>query len=254
MSCLEVKNVSKSFSGIKAVQNVSLKAERGKIVSMIGPNGAGKTTTFNLITGIYPIDGGEITLDGVSLVGKPQHAISLMGVGRTFQNIRLFQGMSVIQNVMTGYDPRLNYNLFDGMLCTPRRRRMDRESLERSMAALEIAGIADYAQENPSKLPYGLQRKLEIARALVTQPKLLLLDEPGAGLNPAEVTDLIRLIRRLQETMDLAILMIDHRMKLIMELSEYIYVLNFGTMLAEGTPAQIQQNDEVNRAYMGEEG
>ena len=122
------------------------------------------------------------------------------------------------------------------------------------MAALEIAGIADYAQENPSKLPYGLQRNLEIARALVTQPKLLLLDEPGAGLNPAEVTDLIRLIRRLQETMDLAILMIDHRMKLIMELSEYIYVLNFGTMLAEGTPAQIQQNDEVNRAYMGEEG
>ena len=120
MSCLEVKNVSKSFSGIKAVQNVSLKAERGKIVSMIGPNGAGKTTTFNLITGIYPIDGGEITLDGVSLVGKPQHAISLMGVGRTFQNIRLFQGMSVIQNVMTGYDPRLTYNLFDGMLCTPR--------------------------------------------------------------------------------------------------------------------------------------
>ena len=254
MSCLEVKNVSKSFSGIKAVQNVSLKAERGKIVSMIGPNGAGKTTTFNLITGIYPIDGGEITLDGVSLVGKPQHAISLMGVGRTFQNIRLFQGMSVIQNVMTGYDPRLTYNLFDGMLCTPRRRRMDRESLERSMAALEIAGIADYAQENPSKLPYGLQRKLEIARALVTQPKLVLPEEPGAALPPAAVTARIRPHRRLQEPRDRAILMIDHRMKLIMELSEYIYVLNFGTMLAEGTPAQIQQNDEVNRAYMGEEG
>lgn len=253
MNRLDVQGISKSFSGVKAVQDVSIQVGAGDIVSMIGPNGAGKTTIFNLITGIYPLDSGKVVFEGKDISGKPQHVISHAGVARTFQNIRLFQGMSVLENVMTGYDSRLTYNLFDSMLGTPRRRRMDREARERAMHCLEVTGMANYAGENPSNLPYGLQRKLEIARALVTEPRILLLDEPGAGLNPSEILELIDLIRRLHETHDLSVLMIDHRMKLIMELSRYIYVLNFGQMLAQGTPAEIQRNDEVTKAYIGEE-
>lgn len=253
MSRLEVHGISKAFSGVKAVQNVSLRVDKGEIVSMIGPNGAGKTTIFNLITGIYPLDAGSVVLEGQEIGGKPQHVISELGIGRTFQNIRLFQGMSVLENVITAYDPRVQYNLLDSMLHTPKRRRLDAEAMEFAMHCLETVGIAHNAHDNPSNLPYGMQRKLEIARALATQPKVLLLDEPGAGLNPAEIEDLIALIRRLHETLDLAILVIDHRMKLIMDLSKYIYVLNFGQLLAEGTPAEIQANDEVTKAYMGEE-
>ena len=253
MSRLEVHGISKAFSGVQAVQNVSLKVDKGEIVSMIGPNGAGKTTIFNLITGIYPLDAGKVLLEGEEINGKPQHIISARGIGRTFQNIRLFQGMSVLENVVTAHDPRVNYNLFDSMFNTPKRRRLDKEATKFAMECLETVGIAEYANENPSNLPYGLQRKLEIARALATNPKVLLLDEPGAGLNPAEIEDLIALIRHLHETLDLAILIIDHRMKLIMDLSKYIYVLNFGQLLAEGTPAQIQENDEVTKAYIGEE-
>ena len=253
MSRLEVHGISKAFSGVKAVQNVSLKVDKGEIVSMIGPNGAGKTTIFNLITGIYPLDTGKVLLEGEEISGKPQHIISSRGIGRTFQNIRLFQGMSVLENVITAQDPRVQYNLFDSMFHTPKRRRLDKEARNFAMKCLETVGIAQYADENPSNLPYGLQRKLEIARALATNPTVLLLDEPGAGLNPAEIEELIALIRHLHETLDLAILIIDHRMKLIMDLSKYIYVLNFGQLLAEGTPAEIQANDEVTKAYIGEE-
>ena len=253
MSRLEVHGISKAFSGVKAVQNVSLKVDKGEIVSMIGPNGAGKTTIFNLITGIYPLDTGKVLLEGEEISGKPQHIISSRGIGRTFQNIRLFQGMSVLENVITAQDPRVQYNLFDSMFHTPKRRRLDKEARDFAMKCLETVGIAQYADENPSNLPYGLQRKLEIARALATNPTVLLLDEPGAGLNPAEIEDLIALIRHLHETLDLAILIIDHRMKLIMDLSKYLYVLNFGQLLAEGTPAEIQANDEVTKAYLGEE-
>ena len=253
MTRLDVQGISKAFSGVKAVQNVSLKVDKGEIVSMIGPNGAGKTTIFNLITGIYPLDAGHVFFEGQDISGKPQHVISRLGIARTFQNIRLFQGMSVLENVMTAYDPRISYNLLDSMLGTPRRRRMDRQARECAMACLETTGMAEYAGENPANLPYGLQRKLEIARALVTEPRVLLLDEPGAGLNPSEIIELITLIRALHETRELAILLIDHRMKLIMELSKYIYVLNFGQLLAQGTPAEIQRNDEVTKAYIGEE-
>jgi len=194
-----------------------------------------------------------VLLEGEEISGKPQHIISSRGIGRTFQNIRLFQGMSVLENVITAQDPRVQYNLFDSMFHTPKRRRLDKEARDFAMKCLETVGIAQYADENPSNLPYGLQRKLEIARALATNPTVLLLDEPGAGLNPAEIEDLIALIRHLHETLDLAILIIDHRMKLIMDLSKYIYVLNFGQLLAEGTPAEIQANDEVTKAYIGEE-
>jgi len=253
MKRLEVTNVSKAFSGVRAVNDVSVSVDKGEIISIIGPNGAGKTTLFNLISGIYPVDKGSVKLEGVEMTGKPQHLITKAGIGRTFQNIRLFQGLTVLENVMTANDPNCSYNLLESMINLPRRRKQDKENRELSMHFMDIVGIADYANEQPSSLPYGLQRKLEIARALATNPKVLLLDEPGAGLNPAEIVELIALIRRLHETLDLGILVIDHRMKLIMELSKYIYVLNFGEMLAQGTPAEIQNNKDVTSAYMGKE-
>ena len=253
MKRLEVSHVSKAFSGVRAVNDVTVSVDKGEIISIIGPNGAGKTTLFNLISGIYPVDQGSVKLEGVEMTGKPQHLITKVGIGRTFQNIRLFQGLTVLENVMTANDPNCSYNLLDSMLHLPRRRKQDKENRELSMHFMDIVGIADYANEQPSSLPYGLQRKLEIARALATNPKVLLLDEPGAGLNPAEIVELIALIRHLHETLDLGILVIDHRMKLIMELSKYIYVLNFGEMLAQGTPAEIQNNKDVTSAYMGKE-
>jgi len=253
MKRLEVTNVSKAFSGVRAVNDVSVSVDKGEIISIIGPNGAGKTTLFNLISGIYPVDKGSVKLEGVEMTGKPQHLITKAGIGRTCQNIRLFQGLTVLENVMTANDPNCSYNLLESMINLPRRRKQDKENRELSMHFMDIVGIADYANEQPSSLPYGLQRKLEIARALATNPKVLLLDEPGAGLNPAEIVELIALIRRLHETLDLGILVIDHRMKLIMELSKYIYVLNFGEMLAQGTPAEIQNNKDVTSAYMGKE-
>ena len=253
MKRLEVSHVSKAFSGVRAVNDVTVSVDKGEIISIIGPNGAGKTTLFNLISGIYPVDNGSVKLEGVEMTGKPQHLITKAGIGRTFQNIRLFQGLTVLENVMTANDPNCNYNLLDSMLHLPRRRKQDKENRELSLHYMDIVGIADYANEQPSSLPYGLQRKLEIARALATNPKVLLLDEPGAGLNPAEIVELIALIRHLHETLDLGILVIDHRMKLIMELSKYIYVLNFGEMLAQGTPAEIQNNKDVTSAYMGKE-
>lgn len=253
MKRLEVSHVSKAFSGVRAVNDVSVAVDKGEIISIIGPNGAGKTTLFNLISGIYPVDQGSIMLEGKEIAGKPQHLITKAGIGRTFQNIRLFQGLNVLENVMTANDPNCTYNLLDSMLGLPRRRKQDKENRELAMHYMDIVGIADYANEQPSSLPYGLQRKLEIARALATDPKVLLLDEPGAGLNPTEIEELIALIRHLHNTLDLGILVIDHRMKLIMELSKYIYVLNFGEMLAQGTPEEIQNNKDVSRAYMGKE-
>ena len=250
---LELKNVSKSFGGIHAVSDVSLSLEKGSVNSLIGPNGAGKTTIFNLITGIYTVDGGEILLDGVNIANKKQHIITAAGVARTFQNIRLFQGLNVLENVMTAYDPHSAYMLPSAMLGLPKKRRLDRKNREDSMHFLEITGIVDYAAENPNNLPYGLQRKLEIARALATNPKVLLLDEPAAGLNSAEIVDLIDLIRQLNETMGLSIILIEHRMQIVMELSQHIYVMHFGKMLTEGTPEQIQNDKAVRRAYIGVE-
>jgi branched-chain amino acid transport system ATP-binding protein len=254
MKRLQAQGLCKAFSGVQAVKNVSLEVGDREIVSLIGPNGAGKTTIFNLISGIYPVDVGQVTLSGQSITGKPQHLITRAGIGRTFQNIRLFKGLNVLENVMTAHDPLMNYSILHGMLCLPRRRRMDKENRDLAMRYLDMTGLKAYEKADPFSLPYGLQRKLEIARALATEPKVLLLDEPGAGLNPAEVCELIGLVRRLHETLDLSVLLIDHRMQLIMELSKYIYVLNFGTLLAQGTPAEIRENEEVNKAYMGEEG
>jgi branched-chain amino acid transport system ATP-binding protein len=254
MDILETKSLSISFGGVKAVDNVSIKLEQGAMISIIGPNGAGKTTLFNLVTGIYSPNSGDIILDGESLKNMSQNAITNAGIARTFQNIRLFKGLSVLENVMTAHDPLLKYNFFQAIFNTPKKRRMDEENRELSMKYLELCGLADYAEMDPLNLPYGIQRKLEIARALATKPKVLLLDEPAAGLNPAEVDELVVLIKLINKKLNLSIITIEHRMKVVMSLSSWIYVLNFGQMLAEGTPSQIQNNADVARAYIGEEG
>ena len=249
---LKINNISKSFGGVKAVQNVSISLDKNKIVSIIGPNGAGKTTVFNLITGIYPIDNGSVTLCGNDITNLEQHIITRKGIARTFQNIRLFKGLNVLENVMTAHDPIMKYNLLDSMLGSPKKRKLDKENEELSKHFLDIVGLYECRDEDPFCLPYGHQRKLEIARALATNPKILLLDEPGAGLNTVEVQELIVLIDELKNKLDLSIMMIDHRMELIMKLSNYIYVLNFGELLAEGTATEIQNNKMVMEAYMGE--
>lgn len=253
MSKLEAKNISKSFGGVKAIQDFSFSVDAHSISSIIGPNGAGKTTAFNLLTGIYPLDSGEISLDGQFIHGKPQHLITRAGVARTFQNIRLFKGLSVIENVMTAADPHLSYNLFDIVIPQRRKRAQEKASRDASREYLHTVGLDGYENEKPESLPYGLQRKLEVARALATKPKVLLLDEPAAGLNPSEVRDFIDLIRRLHGEYAFSILIIEHRMEVVMELSSKIFVLNFGKMLASGTPGEIRDNKEVRAAYIGEE-
>ncbi|MEM1485904.1 ABC transporter ATP-binding protein [Oscillospiraceae bacterium PP1C4] len=253
MHRLEVEGISKAFGGVQAVDNVSIKVKPNEIISVIGPNGAGKTTVFNLISGVYKTDSGRVILEGSDLTGKSQHEVTRAGIARTFQNIRLFKGLNVLENVMTAHDPIIQYNLLDTILSLPKKRRLDKQNRELSMHYLEMTGMAEFADEDPFNLPYGLQRKLEIARALATNPKVLLLDEPAAGLNPSEVLEFIELIKQLHSSLDLSIIIIDHRMQVVMELSKWIYVINFGKMLAEGTPTEIQNNDEVTRAYIGEE-
>jgi branched-chain amino acid transport system ATP-binding protein len=250
---LEVKGLYKSFGGIKAIQNVSINLEKHQLVSIIGPNGAGKTTLFNLISGICRPDKGEIILDSEDITGKPLHAITHKGIARTFQNIRLFKGMTVLENVLTSCDTVANYGIVSSMLNLPKRRKVDRINSEACMHYLEVVGIQDFRDERPENLPYGIQRKLELARALATKPKLLLLDEPAAGLNPSEVLGFVELISRLYKENEFTILIIEHRMTVVNELSQWIYVLNFGEMLAQGKPKDIHSNPEVIKAYIGEE-
>jgi branched-chain amino acid transport system ATP-binding protein len=253
MSRLEAKNLSKAFGGVQAIDDFSFCVEERQIVGIIGPNGAGKTTAFNLLTGVYPIDRGQVFLDGRELSGLPQYKITQQGIARTFQNIRLFKGLSVMENVMTAADPYSAYNLADVFMYSGRKRKREKEIREMSCNFLKLVGLAGYEEERPENLPYGLQRKLELARALASNPKVLLLDEPAAGLNPSEVQDFIRLIRMVHDQFALSVLVIEHRMEVIMTLCANIYVLNFGKLLASGTPAEIQNNPEVTTAYIGEE-
>ena len=250
---LEIRNLKKNFGGVAAVKDVSLKADSGEIVSVIGPNGAGKTTLFNLISGIYRADAGEILFEGENLVGKPQHEIARKGISRTFQNIRLFKGLTVLENVMTPLDAAGRYSIFSALSMAPSKIRADRKNRVRAAEALETVGMAAFRDEQPSNLPYGLQRKVELARAIVTSPRLLMLDEPAAGLNPSEVRDFIRLVAQLKETYGFGILVIEHRMQVVNELSKRVYVVNFGNLLACGSPRQIIGNPDVIRAYIGEE-
>lgn len=250
---LEVKNISKSFGGVHAVSDFSLQADQGTITGIIGPNGAGKTTIFNLISGVTSVDQGEVYLDGKRIDRLEQHQITRLGVSRTFQNIRLFKGLTVLENVMCAFDPISKYSVLGGLLPTPCRLREEKRGRELCRHFLDVVGLTNLADERPENMPYGLQRKLEIARALMCNPKVLLLDEPAAGLNPTEVGELTELIRKLSEEIGCAILVIEHRLELIMTISQNMYVQNFGKTIAVGTPDEVQQNPEVITAYLGEE-
>jgi branched-chain amino acid transport system ATP-binding protein len=250
---LEAHGISKHFGGVKAVQEMSFSLPQGKIVSIIGPNGAGKTTVFNLVSGMYTLDSGRVVLNGAEISGMKQHLITRNGIARTFQNIRLFKGLTILENVMTAGDPRSTYSLFDTLVLSPAMRRRERETRDRARHVLSLVGMEHLGGEIPENLPYGLQRKLEIARALATEPKVLLLDEPAAGLNPSEVTGFIDLVYRLHADFGLSIMLIEHRMQVVMEMSDWIYVMNFGRLLAQGRPEEIQKNPEVIKAYIGED-
>ena len=253
MSRLELKNVFLSFGGVKAVNDFSMKAEEGQIIGIIGPNGAGKTTIFNVISGVYPADAGQIFLDGEEITKLPQHKIALKGISRTFQNIRLFQGLNCLENVQTTLDAASKYNLLDAICLLPRRHKEEKRTRVRALEELEWVGLKDYALENPENLAYGLRRKLEIARALANDPKVIMLDEPAAGLNPKEVQDLTELIRRIRAERGITVLLIEHRLELVMSISDIIYVQNFGQTIAVGTPEEVQRNPEVITAYLGDE-
>ena len=252
MALLEVKNLGISLGGLRAVDSFNISIEKGQLYGLIGPNGAGKTTVFNLLTGVYKPNEGIVTLDGKNITGKKTIEINKEGVARTFQNIRLFKDMSVLDNVKVGLHNKHHYSTLEGILRLPRYRKVEKEMNEQAMELLDVFDLAGQADYLASNLPYGKQRKLEIARALATEPKLLLLDEPAAGMNPNETQELMDTIHFVRDKFDMTILLIEHDMKLVSGICEKLTVLNFGQVLAEGETGEVLNNPQVITAYLGE--
>lgn len=257
MTLLKVENLTKNFGGLTAISQVDFEINNNELIGLIGPNGAGKTTLFNLLTGVYKPSEGKISFQPKDeiheLSGKNTTQIGQLGVARTFQNIRLFKSLSVLENVRIGMDNELGANVFQSFFRTKKFYRSEVEMTEKAMELLRIFNMEDKAEYRASNLPYGDQRKLEIVRALATNPKLLFLDEPAAGMNEKESKELTQLIRQIHDEFDLAIVLIEHDMKVIMDLSERVYVLEYGKKIAEGTPQAIQKDEYVIRAYLGGE-
>ena len=250
---LELKGVNKAFGGVQAVKDMSFVIEKGELAGLIGPNGAGKTTIFNLVTGVYDVTGGEIEFKGKNINRLKTFQVISLGVARTFQNLRLFAASSVLDNVMTAAQQHYSYSFFEAVSHMGRWKKMEKAAMDESMELLERVGLADRADQAAGTLPYGLQRRLEIARAISLRPELLLLDEPAAGMNAEEVEQLNELIRLIHSDFNLTILLIEHHMDMVMAICPHIICMNFGAKIAEGSPDEIQNHPEVLKAYLGEE-
>ena len=251
MELLRLESITKNFGGVTAVSEFSMVQEDNTISAIIGPNGAGKTTTFNLITGVQRLDAGKLIFQGKDITKLPAHRITALGMSRTFQNIRLFKNLSVIDNVKIAAGYSISYKMFGELFSLPHVRREEKEIHEKAMASLKFFNMEKYAQHNPGNLSYGLQRRLELARALMPDPHLLLLDEPGAGLNPNEIRELMEMIQFIHREKKLSIIIVEHHMELVMNICSKIHVLDFGVKIGEGTPEEIRSNEKVLEAYLG---
>ena len=254
MPVLDIRHLGIDFGGLTAVDDFNLTVGRTEIAGLIGPNGAGKTTVFNMLTNVYQPTRGSILVDGNATQGKSTDQVVKMGIARTFQNIRLFGSMSVMDNVKIGMHTHIRYNLFDSIFHTPRYHKGEKLSRTRVLELLDVFGMADMANHVAGSLPYGAQRRLEIVRALATEPKIILLDEPAAGMNPSETAELMNNIRTMRDEFKISVMLIEHDMNLVMGICEGICVLNYGRIIAKGTPEEIMSNPEVIEAYLGKKG